>query len=89
MPPALFPLVIFQVVFAFFAWGHSQTDPSAYGLSHSWDHRRQPLCPAYSSSWSLVNFLLTLALGGEPPDLHVLSSWDYRCEPPFFGFHMV
>jgi hypothetical protein len=32
--------------------------------------------------WGLTNFLPQLALNCDPPDLHLLSSWDYRNEPP-------
>jgi hypothetical protein len=30
----------------------------------------------------LAKFLLRLALNYDPPDLHLLRSWDYRCESP-------
>jgi hypothetical protein len=33
--------------------------------------------------WDLANFLPGLALNCDPPDLYLLSSWDYRCEPGY------
>jgi hypothetical protein len=31
--------------------------------------------------WGVVKFLSKLALNQDPPDLCLLSSWDYRLEP--------
>jgi hypothetical protein len=36
-----------------------------------------------------VNYLLGLALNHDPPDLCLLSSWDYRCELLGPGFVVV
>jgi hypothetical protein len=33
--------------------------------------------------WTLANFLPRLASNPDPPDLHLLSSWDYRLELPW------
>jgi hypothetical protein len=38
--------------------------------------------PAYLLGWGLGDFLSGLALSCDPPNLHLLSSWDYRSEPP-------
>jgi hypothetical protein len=35
---------------------------------------------AYLLRWSLTNFLPGVASNHNPPDFHLPSSWDYRCE---------
>jgi hypothetical protein len=49
----------------------------AFTLSHS----TSPTFVKGFSRQGLVNYLPGLALNHDPPDLCVLSSWDYRREP--------
>jgi hypothetical protein len=36
----------------------------------------------FSLRWGFTNFLSLLVWNHDPPNLHLLSSWDYRSEPP-------
>jgi hypothetical protein len=36
-----------------------------------------------------MNYLPSLALNLDPPDFSLLSSWDYRCEPPVPGLDVT
>jgi hypothetical protein len=53
--------------------------PPTYGLLCLWDHR---YALSHLADWDrdLTYFLLRLALNCDPPDLCLLSSWDYRVE---------
>jgi hypothetical protein len=44
-------------------------------------HTSSPFGTGYFGDGSLTNYLLVLALNLDPPDLSLLSSWDYRDEP--------
>jgi hypothetical protein len=49
-----------------------------FTLSHS----TSPIFVKGFSRQGLANYLLRLASNCDPPDLCLLSSWDYRHEPP-------
>jgi hypothetical protein len=52
--------------------------PSSYPcLLNSWDDRHSPQCLA---RWILLVFP-GLVLNLRPPNLHLLSNWDYSSEP--------
>jgi hypothetical protein len=53
-------------------------EPRVYTLSHS----TSLFCEGYFLRQGLKNYLPGLALNLDPPDLCLLSSWDYRREPP-------
>jgi hypothetical protein len=53
-------------------------NPPTYGLQCSWDHRHTSPCLTYRLRWSLASFLPWLVWNCDPPDLHLLRSWNYR-----------
>jgi hypothetical protein len=77
LPPVIF-CFIFQV-----GSPASDHDPLTYGLTHSWDHRWTPPCPAYRLRWGSLTFC------PECPPKQILLipafwvAWDYRCEPSY------
>jgi hypothetical protein len=56
---------------------------SDHDLLCTWDYKYIPPHPAFWLRWGLTSFSPKLALKCSPPNLHLLSSWDNRCEPPF------
>jgi hypothetical protein len=53
-----------------------------FHLPNNWDDRLVPPYPAYWLRWGgLCYYLPRLVLNLDPPDLCLLRSWDYRCEP--------
>jgi hypothetical protein len=58
-------------------WLRCGLTPSAYR-----DLRHIPPSPAYWLRCGLHNFLSRQALNYDLPDLCLLISWNYRCEPP-------
>jgi hypothetical protein len=48
-----------------------------------------PMCTTmprfYWSRWDLTNFFPRLASNHNPPEFHLLSSWDYREETPYLA----
>jgi hypothetical protein len=50
------------------------------GALTAWGTLTVLFCDGFFLSWGLVNCLLG-GLYCDPPDLCLLSSWDYRCEP--------
>jgi hypothetical protein len=87
MPVAIFALVILQVGSHVFCFAGLDLGSSYLHIPSDWEdwqhHHAQLLVEIRSCC------LFRLASIQDPPDLHLLSSWDYRCElphPVFFGF---
>jgi hypothetical protein len=77
-PNPFHPLVVFSDrVLHFFAQGYLGHDPPTYS-SHVAGTRCTPPQPSYFLRWGLTNFLPELSSNCNPPDRHLLSSWDYR-----------
>jgi hypothetical protein len=47
---------------------------------YCWSHASSPFCSGYFGDGGLANYLPRLALNQSPPNLSLLSSWDYRHE---------
>jgi hypothetical protein len=45
-----------------------------------WLGWQKPPFPDYWLRWGLINFLPGLASNFDPPNVHLPSKWDYRCE---------
>jgi hypothetical protein len=79
-PQTFFALVIFQMGFCVFAEEGFRLHSSYLCLPRSLDYRHVLLCPTGWLRWGLTNFLAGYAsIMCHPPDLHYLTSWDYRC----------
>jgi hypothetical protein len=57
----------------------------AFTLSHS----TRPFFEGFFSRLGLANYLSRLASNCDPPDLCLLSSWDYRCELSVPGLYCI
>jgi hypothetical protein len=75
-------LLIFSVGSCVFAWAGMDLSLPTYRLQCSWAHR-------WLVDWGggLASFLPGLALNCDPPNFYLLSSWDYRCEPPYLALY--
>jgi hypothetical protein len=74
-PWTLFALLTFWIGSHVFAWGQ----PGLWSFYLCMCHHAQ----LYWLRRDLINFLFVLASNYNPPYLHCISSWDYRCELPW------
>jgi hypothetical protein len=88
MPPVLFCFSYFSgSVSSIFLQLASDLDPPTYSLPCSLDQKHASPHPVYWLRWGLTNFLPRLTLNCDPSDLHLLSSWFYRCRPPSLAWN--
>jgi hypothetical protein len=83
----LIPFLLY--LFIFWIRAHSFCPGRASDHESSWGNRCVALHPACLLRWGLANFLPRLDLNLDPPDLYLLNSQDYRCEPPCLALHCL
>jgi hypothetical protein len=74
----VFTLVIFQIGFHVLPRASQRPGSSYLCLPCRWDYRFK----AYLLRWGLANFWPRLVSNYDCPNFCLLSSWDYRGEPP-------
>jgi hypothetical protein len=88
-PQPFLPLGIFRIGPIIYSWSSQDCDPPIYAS-----------CVARTQVWATTpDFLLVeigvlwlsawLASNINPPDLHLMSSWCYGCEPLYLAFHLI
>jgi hypothetical protein len=78
--PTLFALALFLIGSYVYAWAGLDHDPGSVYVSYVAGVIGMSYCAQMLVEMGSCSVLLLMTLNYSPPNLSLLSSWDYRCE---------